>query len=214
MGKRKRQNSPQRGIGLQFLQHCGVWHAQHFVYHVNVTVGRSDIRLKDGRVHAAPFYSHRLISTESALDVKVQVATVGGSLHLRDLSNRRKERKMENREWGLLLLSLFFFNPLLYLGRPPITYLINIVVLNLLRVQTVAHQVQAEDLGHSVSVPDDVLQVGVVPGLVAGREHGQVLHVPHAIHEFRVKVVDGLPELVQWSVVLFLIDNAGHAHKY
>lgn len=104
---------------------------------------------------------------------------------------------------------------LLYILIPrliPSNYLINVIVLYLLRVQAVPYQMQVQYLCHAVSVPDDVLQVGVVPGFVAGCEHGQVLHVLHARHKLGIKVVDGLPELGEWSVLLFLFGDASHAH--
>ena len=84
------------------------------------------------------------------------------------------------------------------------TYLVDGVILDFVRAQTVTDQVQVQDLCHPVAVPQNVLQVRVVPGLVAGRKHREVLHVPHAGHKLGVKVVDGFPELVERSVLLFL----------
>lgn len=80
------------------------------------------------------------------------------------------------------------------------------VVLNLLRAETVSHQVHVENLSHAVAIPDNVLQVRVIPSVVARGEHGQVLHVLHARDELGIVVLDGLPEFRQWPVFLLLFD--------
>lgn len=62
----------------------------------------------------------------------------------------------------------------------------------------------SQNLRHTVSVPDNVVQVGIVPSVVTRREHGQVLHVLHSVHELGIVVIDGLPESLQRTILLFL----------
>lgn len=54
----------------------------------------------------------------------------------------------------------------------------------------------------TIVIPDDILQVGVRPGLVAGRKQRHVLQIVDGAHEHVARVHDRLVELVQRTVLL------------
>lgn len=92
------------------------------------------------------------------------------------------------------------------LGQPSHTpwgsYRIGVALANAIGGEAVAYDVQIQNLAHSLLVPNDIRQIGVHPGLVAGREQRHILQIVDGVHEHIARVHDRLVELVQRTVLL------------
>lgn len=75
----------QHRIGAQLIEHRRIRHAQHPIDNVHVAVHLRNVRLDDGRIHAAALHGDRLVTAAIRDHIEVEILAVGHRRELRDL---------------------------------------------------------------------------------------------------------------------------------